>query len=396
MLKILIIEDSAFLGGVQHSTINFLKEAIHDPEIQPVVLIAGEGPLVEICKELSVEHYIYRIPKPISTSILITGTSIRIPNPIALLKHLKDIRKIRNNLLQLIHQQKINFDLIITKGMISHVPGAQVARAKSRPVIWHVQDYVTARYWGLYRKLFGYLSGRYADLVIADGWPIVEVLGKKAKEKAEVIYNGVDTASFYKPDKKLNLKIQLGFSHEDFIIGHVARIVPTKGQMTLVKAFRQVVLKYPQARLLLIGSPLFGSEDYFLRIKQYIQDHQLGDKVLMPGYVNDLTNAYAAMDIFVYPVEEKDTCPLSILGALAAGAPIIASRIDGIYEVIKDAEDVYFYEKENDKVLALLISELIERGNYPEKAAKNHQYAKEYFDNTIFYQNIKRTMQKIL
>lgn len=395
MLTILIIEDSSQLGGVQHSTINFLNESINDKDVRLILLLPENGPLVEICIKLSIEYYLYERPKPISTSFYLFGTFFQFPNPYALFRALTDVKSIQNSIYFVIESQNLQFDVVLTKGMLSHLPGGKFGRRIHKPVIWHVQDFITGRYFGFFRFVFSFLAQKYSDLLIADGLPIVNVLGKKSKLKSKVIYNGIDADLFFNSLNNESSRIQFDLSNNDFVIGNVSRFVPNKGQLLLVKAFHKLTYKYDNIKLLLIGNSLFGTDDYFSIIKNYITSNNLSDKVILPGYISDLRLAYSSMNIFVYPAIEKDTCPLSLLGALASNLPILASRIEGIYEVINEARNTDFFEVGDEIELIDKLEQFILEYHNKFMDNENYLFAKKNFDNSVFYKQIIESIRDL-
>lgn len=396
-MNLVIIEDSVDMGGVQHSTLNFLKESKNDPDINITILLPGNGPLQAYCSQLKINYVLYPEEKKYSSSVSWFGDKLRMPNVVGLFHNYFNTFKKADSFVNLIKDNSPACDVILTKGMQAHVPGAMAAKKLNVPVVWHVQDYITKNYGGLYRKFFSYLANKHCTHIIADGEPIVNILSNKVQKKSTVVYNGVDVKSFYHPDKKEQHKKELGYNPEEFLIGNVARIVPSKGQLNLVRAFGFVANDIPGARLILVGNPLFGTENYLNTIKAYIEENNLKDKVKITGYINDLTHLYSALDVFVYPATEKDTCPLALLGAMAAGTLVIATRIEGIYEVICQSPDTSFYPKDDVKALAELLKKSYSGNTNSNSNGKaNYEYALTHFDNSKYYQSVKTELEKVL
>jgi glycosyltransferase involved in cell wall biosynthesis len=69
-----------------------------------------------------------------------------------------------------------------------------------------------------------------------------------------------------------------------------------------------------------------------------VRSRNLDGKVFLAGYVEDVSLVYKASDILVHP-SFYDNIPISIIEALSAGRPVIASRVGGIPEIIADGRN---------------------------------------------------------
>ncbi len=122
----------------------------------------------------------------------------------------------------------------------------------------------------------------------------------------------------------------LGESHPDLASHEQSRIVvftgrlhEAKGLRDLVRAWPMVMLRWPQARLWLIGDGPDREELFEL-----ILDLGLRDSVVMPGAFDDVQDVLAAADLFVLPSYEEGMS-VSLLEAMARGVPVVASDIPG-------------------------------------------------------------------
>jgi glycosyltransferase involved in cell wall biosynthesis len=118
----------------------------------------------------------------------------------------------------------------------------------------------------------------------------------------------------------------------------VGRVVPIKGVYELVSALSEIKNSL-SLHLTIVGSLSAAHHDgYELRIRELIQKQDLSRFVTFSGNVSDrkvLENYYLNADIFVLPSLTEGT-PKAMLEAMAYGLPIIASRVGGIPEIIRD------------------------------------------------------------
>ncbi|MCK5560365.1 MAG: glycosyltransferase family 4 protein, partial [Thermoplasmata archaeon] len=178
---------------------------------------------------------------------------------------------------------------------------------------------------------------RRADHLIC----ISEIIKKETKrydvpdDKMTVIHNGIDLKKF---DTEENFRDELGLS--GVVVGYIGRLEPHKGVEFLIEALRNL-----DGNLLLVGG---GSDQK--RLEGLVKKMGIKDRVKFTGYVpyHDIPKYYASIDIVVYPTFYE---PLGnvILESMAAGKPIIASKVGGIPEIFQ--EGTGFLVKPNTKTI---------------------------------------------
>lgn len=121
-----------------------------------------------------------------------------------------------------------------------------------------------------------------------------------------------------------------GIEPGDFVIGSVGRLVPLKGNRTVLEALKPVVNAHPYVKFLLVGD---GPEREVLteRAKRL----HLSDNVIFAGFCEDIENLYQAFDMVVFPTyyEALGYIPYE---AMYHKRPIIASRTGGVPELVTD------------------------------------------------------------
>ncbi len=165
------------------------------------------------------------------------------------------------------------------------------------------------------------------------------------RRKVKVIYNGIKipenldskTGDEIRSKYSLNGKIVLGLStwfHKE-----------RKGFDLLFNAFNKLDDRYV---LLLVGIPKEGMSEVLEYAKEFNIDPQ---KIIMPGYVDNIWEYYKAMDIFLLP-SRSEGFSLALLEAAASKLPIIASNISGTAEFIdNDMNGILFDLERPDKII---------------------------------------------
>jgi len=115
----------------------------------------------------------------------------------------------------------------------------------------------------------------------------------------------------------------------------LSRIVPGKGVYELVSAFSKIIADDPDLKLVFAGS---GSEEDSLR--KFVSDSGVEKNIYFIGYVRreEKLKALLESEIFILP-SESEGCPVSMLEAMAAALPVIATSVGGIPHIIKDSKN---------------------------------------------------------
>jgi len=148
--------------------------------------------------------------------------------------------------------------------------------------------------------------------------------------KVVTIRNGVDLAgwSASKTDRR-RLRETIGAAPGDLVLGTVGRLDRQKGQSILLEAVAKLRVVRPEVRAVLIGDgPLRKDLEALarsLRVDQHV--HFMGESA-------EVTAWLSAMDLFVLP-SLWEGLPNALLEAMGMGLPVIASRVDGVPEVVE-------------------------------------------------------------
>jgi glycosyltransferase involved in cell wall biosynthesis len=187
---------------------------------------------------------------------------------------------------------------------------------------------------------------RLADCVLVNSEGIRQwLVGQGYREdKIRVIRNGIDLSRFRDIDVGQGLHRELGLPEGAPLVVVLARLVPHKGIETFLDAAAQVRRRHPDARFLIVGD-IFAAkcrDGAFTRDHAYWQSlavhcARLGleDHVIFTGYRADVPAVLAQAAVSVLPSIGSEGLSNSLLESMAAGAPVIASRVGGNTEVIE-------------------------------------------------------------
>jgi len=150
------------------------------------------------------------------------------------------------------------------------------------------------------------------------------------EDKIRVVYNGVEIGKL-ENGKLGNSEIgKLGTT-----VLYLGRLAKEKGLMTLLEAVSSFQFPVSSFQLLIVGD---GPE--FDHLNNRMEELGLSDTVELVGKVSydDVAKYYQVADVFVLPSMANEGLPMTIIEAMAAGLPVVASRIGGIPEAVIDGE----------------------------------------------------------
>ena len=218
------------------------------------------------------------------------------------------------------------------------------------------------------------------QLLLSDGVP---------PDRTVTVHEGIDLGRVAAA-APANIREELWLPHGAPLVGNVAALVPHKGQKHLIEAAGLVVRQVPDARFIIAG-------DGELRPSLEHQIRHLGlDKhVMLAGFRPDVLSLHKAFDIFVMS-SVTEGLGTSILDAMASGKPVVATRVGGIPEVVRDGETGILVSPRDhdamaDAVVRLLKDERLRRrmGAAGESVANAHFSAERMVEETLeVYQRV--------
>ncbi|MBS3096160.1 glycosyltransferase [Candidatus Woesearchaeota archaeon] len=206
---------------------------------------------------------------------------------------------------------------------------------------------------------------------------LLKISGRK---DIKIIPMGVDLSVFSERNKNEDLRKRLGVKKE-FILT-VGRLVEKKGIKYLISSMKDVIKKFPDAKLVIIGD---GPERKGLEI--LAKDLKLDGSIIFAGSVENrhLPEFYATADLFVGPsivTESGDTEGLGIvfLEALASGTCVIGSNVGGIPDIIKHNDTGLLVNQKSPGQLANAIIRLLsDKGLRRRLASSGRKMVKEVY-----------------
>jgi len=173
-----------------------------------------------------------------------------------------------------------------------------------------------------------------------------------------IIHSGVDLHRFRNGKKQRSRKREeLGIPRNSLVVGFVGWLLPIKGVRFLLEAMAGVVKQHPKSLLVLVGK---GEKERELR--QQAENLGLTDKIRFLGWRQDVEEIMPGLDLFVLPSLNEGMGRV-LVEAMAMGLPIVASRVGGIPDLVKDQQNGLLVPPADATALAQAISDLLEDKN---------------------------------
>jgi glycosyltransferase involved in cell wall biosynthesis len=168
--------------------------------------------------------------------------------------------------------------------------------------------------------------------------------------RVQVIANGVDFNQW--PSPAPVQPIETG-ARNKAVVGVVGRLVPQKGHIYLLQAARSILSAFPQVEFVFIGD---GPERASL--EHATASLGLSSNVRFAGQKSDMPAVYAGIDILVLP-SINEGMPMTLIEALAAGRPVVATAVGDVPKLIRDGETGFLVEPRNSDALSSAIAKLL-------------------------------------
>ncbi len=261
--------------------------------------------------------------------------------------------------------RRIKPDILHVHGYRAGLWGVPAGRISGAPVVCTVHGYpAVTDSFSLSRFMFS------AAWRMHHNWParyitvsgalaaFLEEQGKVAPERITVIHNGIDAGLFEteiedKSGSRQKNCLDFLVKNGSLLVGAAARLAPQKGLEVFIKAAALLAGNLQNINFVIIGEgPLRG------KLEKLVDSLGLKGRVFFTGYIEDLPAAISRLDLFVLP-SSKEGLSITLLEALAASRPVVASNTGGVPEIIIDGETGCLVPPEDAPALARAIYKMI-------------------------------------
>jgi glycosyltransferase involved in cell wall biosynthesis len=289
-----------------------------------VVVVPYEGPLVPRLEEAGAEVLVVSDLPVIRRQNLTPAGLLRLAG--SLLSVVGLARFIRRRRVALVHCNTLAVG-----------PVGIAARLVGVPQVWHVHEIIAGP--RAVASTLATLSSVLSTIVVANS-RATEAHYRRTRiassTPVEVILNGADEDRL-RGHLGAEVRSLVGAGAEDVVFTLVGRINRWKGQPVFLDAAERLAAESEKARFVLAGDSFAGQEGLTEAVDRRIQSSDVlrGRAIRLP-HVSEVGSVYAASDVVVVPSTEPEPFGLVAVEAMAAGLPVVASRIGALPELVEE------------------------------------------------------------
>ena len=367
-MRVVFLNPVGILGGAERCLLDIFESLIrHRPDIQPVLLTLGDGPLVARSRSLGVITHVLPMPSTMARlgdshlkhqsrrEKLRFAALVGLPET---LRHSSYLRKFGSTL------SETRPTLIHSNGIKTHLLAA-LASPATVPLVWHVRDYLASR--PLASRILRAVSKRVRSVVTISNSGARDVIRTLGKVPVEVVYDAVDVDHF-RPGKGdgawLDRVCGVPRSIEPVLrVGIVATYARWKGHDVFLEAAARLrQLGHRQVRFYIIGGPVYdtaGSQLTRADLSYQVDALALAECVGFSGFLSEVDSVYRALDIVVHASTEPEPFGRTIVEAMACACPVIVANAGGAAELFEHGVDALGVHPADPRALATAISKLV-------------------------------------
>lgn len=307
-LRVAFCIDNMGIGGTELNAVRTAEGLPKELVDLRVAAWSGKGPLMDRYREADIPVSVFPIGSLKSPEVVRQGVRF--------------LRWLRRERIQVVHAHDGYSNTFA-------VPWARLAGV---PLV------VASRRWGVspssVRGRVNQWANRVAHIVISNSNCGAGLLGREglSEGRVAVLPNFVELEAFeiLEPELREEGLERMGIPAQARVLGIVANLTPVKDHANLIRAFGVIAGEFRDWYLLCIGEgPQRAS------IEGLVRQLGLQDRIRFPGQRPSRPNLHGFFDVSTL-VSRDEGSPNSLLEAMAAGRPIVATRVGGIPDLVED------------------------------------------------------------
>ena len=229
------------------------------------------------------------------------------------------------------------------------------------------------------------IFARYTDILITICSEDYQRARKKKLGK-NIVYSpgvGIDVDKVKKIDKKADKRQMLGIREKDILVLSVGELNQNKNHETIVRALKQLNRTD-------VHYVICGQGDKKEELERMAKQFGMEERLHLLGFRTDALEWMKVADLFAFP-SYREGLPVSLMEAMAAGLPVVCSKIRGNVDLIKDGEGGYMCEPMDVASFAENLSRLIKDAEQRKCMGEKNQITVQQFDKS----RVSEVMKKV-
>jgi len=237
---------------------------------------------------------------------------------------------------------------VVHVNTLYNLPAPLAARLAGRPLVWHVRELVPDS--RVVRLLLG-LVARWATRAVAISGAVAQTLAASG-DRVRLVLNSTDLSAYETPADGEAVRRALGIGPEAPVLTVIGRLEHWKGQHVLVEAIPAVLAAHPNAQVLVVGGPAVNKPAYGPGLEARCRELGISDNVHFTGIRDDVPAVLAASTVLVLPTVTPEPFGLTVVEAMAAGCPVVATAAGGPLDTVLDGKTGWLARPDDPKDLA--------------------------------------------
>lgn len=263
---------------------------------------------------------------------------------------------------------------IVHVNTIYNLQSALAARLTRRPLAWHIRELSEGFIYNGFIMMVRLLASHVVVTSRA-----VEATMTKCGDRVLMIPDGIDLSDYANTQESASLRDEFNALNGEPIIATVGRLEHWKGQHILIEAIPKVLKSYPEARFLIVGGPAMNKPEYAEDLKKRCRALQIEKNVIFTGIRDDIPDILATVDALVLPTCTAEPWGRTVVEAMAAGCPVVATAAGGPLDTMVDGATGWLVPPNDKDALAGKICALL--GNPDESRAMGEAGKKRAVDH---------------
>lgn len=353
-IRVLYLDHTAQLSGGELALARLLG-ALDRRRVEPIVVLAEEGPLGELLRRESVETHVFALSAKLRQ---VRKDSLGLAGLVGQARSLGSLWRYGRRISRFVQQRRA--DLIYTNSLKSDFYGAVAARLAGVPLVWHVRDRIEAGYlprisvW-----LVRVLASHLPSCVVANSASTLATLHLPGGKPTAVIASGLTREHIER------CRVQRRFNPTPQV-GIIGRLAPWKGQDVFLEAAALLLRQGFPARFRIAGSALFGEEAFEQRLREQAASLGLEAHVEFLGF-SDVPSVLRSLDVLVHASRTPEPFGQVIIEGMAAELPVVATEGGGVREIIENGRTGLLVPMGDPGALAQALGQLLSQ---PERARR--------------------------
>lgn len=330
MPRVCFYNIAAGVGGAERSLIGIVRGLLRS-RYEPLVVTPVEGDLTERLRMYGVPVFVRPLPGIIGIGRYSGARDY--------------LQALRGAFLvgyyrwwaSLLREQRV--DIVHTNSVKCTFLTAPMRLFRPRPrIVWHIRDVMRGR-----RRFFPIVDtlGCYVpDAIIANS-DYTAAQFMRCRSRVVRLYNGLNLENYRRgtPEEKADFRNRWNIPQDRRIVGILGVLTPLKGHRVFLEAAREILKRHADTHFVVVGDEIYdtaGHRGYRRSLEDYARSLGIDNHVTFTGFVNKVERVLSTLDVAVQPSVEPESFGRVVVEAQASGVPVVASRIGGIPEIIRN------------------------------------------------------------